>query len=226
MDEAIMPLIQQANIACGFHAGDPLTMDKTVALAVKHKVQIGAHPSYPDLVGFGRRSIPMSHDELVATVKYQIGALAAICASHNTLVSYVKPHGALYNDMMKNTDIFSAICQAVQQSKITNVLMIQALPDMTAYRNIAKQHDLDLMLEAFADRHYQDNGLLVSRSQDNAVLSDATQVSARIAHYQKHGTLLSENGIALALTIDTFCVHGDNEHALTLVKELHHQFAT
>lgn len=226
MDEAIMPLIQQANIACGFHASDPLTMSYTVALAVKHNVQIGAHPGYPDLVGFGRRSIPMSHDELVATVMYQIGALAAICASHHTLVSYVKPHGALYNDMMKNTDLFSAICQAVKQSNVTDVLMVQALPDMSAHQEIAQQHGLRLLFEAFADRHYQDSGLLVNRSQDNAVLKDAKQVSARIEHYQKNGTLLSENGVALNLEIDSFCVHGDNEHALTLVKQLHRQFAT
>jgi len=222
-DSHVMPLIDYANIACGFHAGDPLTMVNTVKLAKQHKVTIGAHPSYPDLVGFGRRSMAMSNEELIATITVQIGALQAICSAQSTHVDFVKPHGALYNDMMKNNDIFTAVCTAIAQLPQPLKLMIQALPDMQYHLETADKFGISLIFEAFADRHYQDNGLLVPRSQKNAVIEDAEQVCQRIEHYRQTGHLLSENNQPLALYIDTLCVHGDNPEAIALVTQIRKQ---
>jgi len=219
-DGAIMPYIDQANIACGFHASDPLTMLKTVRLAAEHRVTIGAHPGYPDLLGFGRRSMLYPADELMAIIHYQLGALQAICHSENTRMSYVKPHGALYNDMMNNLAIFTCVCQAIAKIDCNLVLMIQALPDPAPYRQVAGEYGISLWFEAFADRHYLDSGLLVPRSQANAVIHENEQVIARCRHLKQHGQLLSINEKPLALQVDTLCVHGDNPAAPELVREL------
>jgi len=220
LDSEVMPHIDMANIACGFHASDPLNMQKTVKLARQHNVTIGAHPGYPDLVGFGRRSIPYEADELVAIIQYQIGALQAICANEGVRVAYVKPHGALYNDMMKNNDIFTAVCQAVARVDDSLALMIQAIPEPAAFDAIAGQYRLGLMFEAFADRNYQDNGLLTPRSDTHAVITEPKQVLARCQHLLNTGELLSLNGKPLSLEVDTLCVHGDNPAAVALVKQL------
>ncbi|WDE11469.1 5-oxoprolinase subunit PxpA [Thalassomonas haliotis] len=219
-DRAIMPHIDLANIACGFHASDPLTMLKTVRLARKHQVSIGAHPGYPDLLGFGRRSMLYPDDELIAIIHYQIGALQAICQSENTRVSYVKPHGALYNDMMNNPAVFTCVCRAIAQIAPELPLMIQALPDPAPYQQIAGEYGLSLWFEAFADRHYQDNGLLVSRSESHAVIENSEQVVERCRHLKQHGKLLSANDKVLTLQVDTLCVHGDNPAAVDLVRRL------
>ncbi|WP_286264844.1 5-oxoprolinase subunit PxpA [Thalassotalea atypica] len=221
-DEHIMPLIDLANIACGFHAGDPETMAHTVELAVNANVTIGAHPGYPDLVGFGRRSIKLSQSELKTTVQYQVGALQALCKAQKTQVSYVKPHGAMYNDMMSSIEIFETICQAIAELDDSLVLILQALPDMSRYHQVAKRYNISLLHEAFADRNYQDNGLLVDRKQANAVITDAKLVCQRIKHYNETKNLLSEHGAELPIKVDTFCVHGDNLHALELVKRIKH----
>lgn len=219
-DEKIMPYIDQANIACGFHASDPLTMQKTVVMAAKHNVEIGAHPSYPDLVGFGRRSMACSTQELISLIQYQVGALNAICHANGTIVQYVKPHGALYNDMMKDTEVFSSVCQAISQLDDNLSIMVQALPGMTAYLAIANKYNLSIIEEGFADRAYQDSGLLVPRSQSNAVLTSAQSVVKRCQLLLEHGVFKSENDIALPLNITSLCVHGDNAEAIQLVKEI------
>ena len=223
MDTEIMPHIDQANIACGFHASDPLTMANTVRLAKTHDVTIGAHPGYPDIIGFGRRHIPMTRDELSAAILYQIGALQSICVSQNTQISYVKPHGALYNDMMSDLEVFDTVCLAIKQSNLTPLIMVQALSDMKAHQAIADKYQLSIWQEAFADRHYQDNGLLVSRAQPNAVIHDEEAVCLRVQNYIENGYIMSESGKALHLKIDSFCVHGDNQSALNLVKSLRQQ---
>ncbi len=224
-DEAIMPLIDYANIACGFHAGDPVTMSQTVSLALKHQVTIGAHPSYPDLVGFGRRSMALSEKELIATMLYQVGALQGIAQSQGGKVSFIKPHGALYNDMMKSADLFTQVCKAVSMLPQTLPLVIQALPDKQQHQNIANSHGVTLWFEAFADRNYQDNGLLVSRQQHNAVISDPELVCDRIREYLVTGNFPSEHGKPLKLQIDTLCVHGDNPSALALVAQIRNTLA-
>jgi UPF0271 protein len=219
-DNQIMPLIDLANIACGFHASDPLTMQATVRLAVEHDITIGAHPGYPDLIGFGRRSMTYSPQELTAIFHYQIGALQAICASQNTRVSYVKPHGALYNDMMVNQELFITLCAAMAQLDKNLPLMVQALPNVSFFQETADKFGITLWFEAFADRKYDDNGLLVSRKHINAVIHNEEQVIDQCRHLLQHGELISMNGKLLKIHVDSLCVHGDNPAAIELVKGL------
>lgn len=223
-DSEIMPYIDMANIACGFHGSDPLTIKKTVQLAVKHQVIIGAHPSYPDTTNFGRKSMSLSSDELIAVVQYQVGALQSLCHAENTQVVYVKPHGALYNDMMKNLTIFKSICCAIAQlnhnSSQPLALMIQALKDTQSFEQIAKEQNITLYFEGFADRAYQDNGLLVPRSEAGAVLSSNAEVVERCQKLISNQALLSINNQPLAFQLDALCVHGDTPNALAMLKAL------
>lgn len=220
-DREIMPYIHMANIACGFHASDPLTMQKTVALAVENKTSIGAHPGYPDLVGFGRRSLAMSSEELIASIHYQVGALEALCQVQGTQVDYVKPHGALYNDMMAKPEIFQTVCEAIAYLSTSLTLVVQAVPDTSKLEDTANHYGLNLCFEAFADRNYLDNGLLVPRHDKNALLDNNDDIVNRSLALQKTGKLLSVNGKPLALKVDTLCVHGDNPEAAVLVKSLY-----
>ncbi len=152
LDKQAMPYIDQANIACGFHAGDPLVIKKTLELAKKHNVSVGAHPSYPDLVGFGRRSMNCSMDEIIAFIHYQIAAIDGVAKSLGLEIEYVKPHGALYNDMMKNEDVREAILIALKSYHRPLKLMIQATPDIKQHRKQAQTFGIKVLSEAFADR--------------------------------------------------------------------------
>lgn len=219
-DEQIMPYISLANLACGFHASDAMTMNRSVELACKHNVTIGAHPGYQDLVGFGRRSILCSLEEIKSIVLYQIGALTAFCKLHGTTVSYVKPHGALYNDMMRDENIFKAVLSAISAYDKNIKLMILSKPDYQAYEHIASIYGIALIYEVFADRNYNDDGSLVSRVQENAVIHDELEVMQRIQILQDRHYLTSINGNKLFLKADTVCVHGDGEKALTFIQSL------
>ena len=219
-DEQIMPYINMANLACGFHASDSLTIKKSVELAVKHNVTIGAHPSYQDLVGFGRRSIACSNEEITAIILYQIGALNGFCQVYNTKISYVKPHGALYNDMMKNENIFKAILKAISSFNKNIKLMILSTPNYEEFESIATLYGIELLYEVFADRNYNDNGSLVSRTEQNAVVSDEKEVIQRVKILATDGYINSINGIKLFIKADTICVHGDGENALSFIKGL------
>jgi len=219
-DAQIMPYIDQANIACGLHAGDPLIMQHTIALAHKHQVSIGAHPSYPDRQGFGRRSMALSENELIATLHYQLATLNGMCQIQKATLDYVKPHGALYNDMMKNAVIFESICKAINQFSINLPLVIQALPNIEPYQEIALNYGVSLRFEAFADRHYQDNGLLVPRSETNGVITDVNLIVKRVNLLKDEGVILSVNDKPISLLIDTLCVHGDTKNAITIVKAI------
>jgi UPF0271 protein len=223
-DADIMPLIDMANIACGFHGSDPLTIKKTIKLAQQHQVIIGAHPSYPDKENFGRQSIQLSQNELIANVQYQIGALQALCALENAQLVYVKPHGALYNDMMTNLSLFDDVCLAIAQLNSCHSkplsLMIQAIANSDKFQQIAKKHHLSLYFEAFADRAYLDNGLLVPRSVAGAVLTNNIDVVSRCQDILNQQPLLSINQQALQFHIDTLCVHGDTPNALAMIKAL------
>ena len=164
-DEQIMPYVDMANLACGFHAGDALTMSKSVILAKTHNVTIGAHPAYQDLVGFGRRTILCSLEEMKAIVLYQLGALYSFCKAQGTAISYVKPHGALYNDMMRDENIFKAVLNAISSFDKNIKLMILSTPNNEAYKHTALIYGINLIYEVFADRNYNDDGTLVSRMQ-------------------------------------------------------------
>ena len=219
-DEAILPYVDMANFACGYHAGDPVIMDRSIKLALKHNVIIGAHPAYPDLMGFGRRSLACSVDEVEAMVIYQIGALYGFIKANQATLTYVKPHGGLYNDMMKDLRIFKAVATAVSRFDKTLKLMVLSMVDTTAHEKIAKELGVELLYEVFADRAYDDNGLLLPRSQPGAVLHDVNAVIKRLELLQTKGLLETISGQKIALRADTLCVHGDNEEAVNLVKTL------
>ena len=219
-DEEIMPYIDMANLACGYHASDALTMNRAVALAKKHNVTIGAHPSYQDLVGFGRRSMICSSQEIKSIILYQLGALSAFCKAHGTTISYVKPHGALYNDMMKDDNIFKAILNAISSYDKNIKLMIISSPKNDAYEFTAKAYSINLIYEVFADRNYNDDGTLVSRVLENAVIHDELEVTNRMLTLKDRGYLTSLSGQKLFIKADSICVHSDNENALEFIKLL------
>ncbi len=220
-DEKIMPYIDIANLACGFHASDPLTMQKSIQLCKEHNVEISAHPSYPDLVGFGRREMVCSSEEIEAFVIYQIGALSALCKSHNMEIKYIKPHGALYNSMMRDKSIFRAIIKAVAKFDTTVKLMILSSSQNNVYAKMAKEYRVGLLYEVFADRAYTNEGTLVSRLEKNAVINDKKRLKERAKLLIKKGVIKSIDGKKLKLQADTLCVHGDNESALKLIKSLY-----
>ena len=220
MDEEIMPHISLANLACGFHASDSLTMNRAVVLAKKHNVTIGAHPSYQDLIGFGRRSMPCSLEEIKSIILYQLGALSAFCKTHSTAVSYVKPHGALYNDMMKDENIFKAILSAISSFDKNMKLMILSSPKNEALRHTALLYGIELIYEVFADRNYNDNGTLVSRTQEFALITDELEIMERVRTLSSNGYIKSINGNKLFLSVDTICVHGDGKKALQFINTL------
>lgn len=217
-DEEIMPLIDMANLACGFHASDAVTMSRSVILAKKYNVTIGAHPSYNDLLGFGRRKILCSLEEIKSIILYQIGALNAFCRANGVTLSYVKPHGALYNDMMRDENIFKAILNAISSFSKNIKLMVLSGPKNDEYEHTAKLYDIGLIFEVFADRNYNDDGTLVSRMEENAVIRDELDVVSRVVNLKERRYITSINGQKLFFKCDSICVHGDNENALEFVK--------
>ncbi|KZM40642.1 hypothetical protein OA92_16640 [Marinomonas sp. SBI22] len=222
LDEQVMPFLDQANIACGFHAGDPVWMTKTLALAVANGVEVGAHPGYPDLVGFGRRSMNCSHDEIVGLMHYQMAALDGMAQSQGSVMTYVKPHGALYNDMMSKDSVRASIMQAVASFYKPVRLVLQATPESAKHREEAQAAGLEVSFEAFADRCYDDNGRLLSRAKAGAV-HNRERMLAQVQQLVSEGTVTSVSGHTLTLDADTLCVHGDNEEgvrAIAAIREL------
>lgn len=226
LDKHAMPMLDMANIACGFHASDPLTMNRTVLLAKHSGVKIGAHPSYPDLVGFGRRSMQMSAEEIISLIHYQVGALAGICKAHQLQVSYVKPHGALYNDMMRDEAILKSVMQAVARYDSELPLMLLAKADNRAEQQMADVIGITLILEAFADRAYDDNGLLLSRATAGAVFTEPQRILDQAMLLASEGQVISHTGKRLSIQADTLCVHGDNPESLKVLQQLRHQLNT
>lgn len=219
LDDDVMPHIDMANIACGFHAGDADVIARTLALAKQHGVTIGAHPSYPDLQGFGRRSMALSHSEIINTLRYQIAALDGMALSTGLSLSYVKPHGALYNDMMSKPLVFDAVLDAIAGYYKPLKLMILATADQQHYSNVAAEKGVDLLFEAFADRRYTDDGQLTPRSQSGAVLH-GVKLLTQVAQLVKQGTVTTDSGKQLALKADTLCVHGDNKAAIAQIQQI------
>ena len=224
LDAEVMPHIDCANIACGFHASDPSTMRKTVALAVEHGVRIGAHPGYPDLVGFGRRSLDCSPQEVEDLLLYQIGALEALCRSQGSRVSYVKPHGALYQDMMRKPDILRAVLRAVASYDRSLPLMLMSTRDNRAAQAIGDEFGIGLWFEAFADRAYDAAGFLVARSQPGAVHHDSEVIVGQAIALAKGEALRASDGSALPLRAQTLCVHGDNAGSVAAVRRIRQAF--
>lgn len=219
MDAEVMQHIDQANIACGFHAGDPLVMQQTLALAKANRVTVGAHPGYPDLVGFGRRSLKCQPAEVAALLQYQIAAIDGMAKSQGLDIAYVKPHGALYNDMMADSALRQVIMQAIATYHRPLALMIQSTPDAAAHREEAKQAGIELLLEAFADRCYADDGKLLARAKPGAVHSKEKML-AQVKQLAQFGTVTTLSGNTLALAVDSLCVHGDNPAAIEAIAEI------
>jgi UPF0271 protein len=218
-DEAVMPYIDQANIACGFHAGDAMVMHKTLGLAKQHNVIIGAHPSYKDFTGFGRRSMNCSSDEIIADVLYQLSALDGMATSQGVSVEYIKPHGALYNDMMAKTEVRLAIMEAVASFHRRIILMLQATHNKRQHEDEAKQFGLTLQFEVFADRCYDDDGSLLARSKKGAVHC-AEKMLAQVKQFSDSGQVTTVSGKLLTLQADTLCVHGDNIEGVKAIKAI------
>jgi len=219
LDAQAMPFVDQANIACGFHAGDPLIMHKTLLLAKKHGVSIGAHPSYPDLVGFGRRSMNCSPEEIIAFVTYQVAAIDGMAKSLGLELEYVKPHGALYNDMMVDETILEAILTALSIYPKALKLMLQSTSELEIHKAQAKKIGVEVLAEAFADRCYDDDGKLLSRTQNGAVL-DKVKMLAQVKQLTEQGSVTTISGKTLALTVDSLCVHGDNIEAVKAIQAI------
>ena len=219
-DEGLMPLISVANVACGFHAADPMVIRKTLALAAAHDVAVGAHPSYHDLPGFGRRSIHHTPEEIEALMLYQLGALEGMCRSESLTLSYVKPHGALNNDMMRDNRLLRAVMEAVRTFRTDLPLMIPVTCNYRKHQQMAADVGLPLLLEAFADRAYDDEGQLVSRRQAGAVHEDPDIIVRQAKSFADKGGVFSTTGHWLELPADSLCVHGDNDAALDAIKAI------
>lgn len=219
LDAQVMLHIDQANIACGFHAGDPLTMQQTLELADAHNVSIGAHPAYPDMVGFGRRSMNCSTEEIIASLHYQIAALEGMALAAGLALSYVKPHGALYNDMMANTAVRSAIMRAMASYHRPLALMLQATAHSEVHRDQAQTAGIELLFEAFADRCYDDDGSLLSRRLPGAV-HNRERMLAQVLQLRDEGSVTTVSGNILPLQVDTLCVHGDNIEGVQAIEAI------
>ena len=220
MDADVIPLVSSANIACGFHAGDPGVMRQTVALARKHGVGLGAHPGLPDLVGFGRRNMDVTLEEIKDFVTYQIGALQAVAGLQGSRLQHVKPHGALYNMAVKNPAIWDAIAEVMARLDERLILFVLAGSDRRELEAIGQRRGIRIAFEFFADRAYNTDGSLVSRKLPGAVIHDNDVVAAKVVKLVKEGKVKSIEGSAIELKAETICVHGDNPKALALVKKI------
>ncbi|MGB6105384.1 MAG: 5-oxoprolinase subunit PxpA [Pusillimonas sp.] len=217
LDDEILPYVSSANIACGYHAGDPATMRKTVAAAIRHGVALGAHPSLPDLVGFGRRSMDISPENAYDMVVVQIGALAAVAASQGARLHHVKAHGALYNMAAQNRDLSMAIAQAVHDVDPSLILYGLACSELV---QAGQDVGLRVAQEVFADRTYQANGSLTPRSQPGAMIEDP-QVSIRqVLRMIIEGKVATQQGQDIMVNADTLCIHGDQAGAVVFAKAI------
>lgn len=217
-DKEIMPHITSANIACGFHAGDPVTMAATVKLARKFHVAVGAHPGYPDIMGFGRRVMKLTTEEIRNYMIYQVGALQALAKAFNTSLQHLKPHGALYDVAAKDENSSKAIIEALQ---CLNPKLIILAPPRSTMAKIAEKMGQRVALEAFADRAYNPDGTLVPRSRPNAVVKNPKLVVQRVLRIITEGTVLAANNKTVDLgETHTICIHGDTPTAVALAKNL------
>lgn len=217
MDETVLPYITSANVACGFHASDPLVMSKTVTMAKENDVLVGAHPGFPDLVGFGRRNIDASAAEIKSMMLYQLGALVAFCKANEMKLHHVKPHGALYNMAAKDLNIARAICEAIADYDQELILLALSGSQMI---QAAKEIGIPYASEVFADRAYEEDGTLVARMKQGAVITDEDEAIARVIQMVTKGTVNSLSGKEIAIVADSVCVHGDGVKAVAFAKKI------
>ncbi|TDQ11367.1 LamB/YcsF family protein [Pedobacter metabolipauper] len=220
-DEAIMPFVSSVNIACGFHAGDPSVMKRTVRLALKHGLAIGAHPGLPDLQGFGRRELAISPEEAYDLVVYQTGALNAFVQTEGGRLKHVKPHGALYNMAAKNKELSDAIAEAVYN--IDPNLVLYGLSGSELIRS-GINAGLNVANEVFADRTYQQDGSLTPRRSANALITDHHTAISQVIRMIKDGNVQSEQGVPVFIQADTICIHGDGKFAVEFAQQIYAAF--
>ena len=216
-DEDVLTFVSSANVACGFHAGDPLVMQKTVAAAAKAGVAVGAHPSYPDLAGFGRRNMACSPEELYSDTLYQIGALRAFCDAAGVKLQHVKPHGAMYNSAAKKPEEAEALAQAVKDAGGGLILMGLA---GSKFDEAAAKLGVPYAAEAFADRGYMNDGSLVPRKMEGAFVRDAEVAAQRVIRMVKEGVVEAIDGATVQLKPHSICLHGDSPTAVQMAKTL------
>ncbi|MDX8001029.1 LamB/YcsF family protein [Xenorhabdus sp. Reich] len=216
-DEIILEIVSSANVACGFHAGDPVGILRTLKSAKENNVVIGAHVSYPDLVGFGRRKMDIASHELTADIIYQIGALQGLAAASGTRVNYVKPHGALYNTIANDEYQANAVIEGILA--IDSSLALVGLAGSNILK-LAQARGLKTIAEAFADRAYTSKGELVSRRDAGSVLHDADLVAQRMLQLVTEGGIESIDGKFTPIQADSICVHGDSPGAVEMAKQV------
>ena len=216
-DPELMKLINTANIACGFHAGDELTMKKTVNLAIKHNVSIGAHPSFADKENFGRKRINLTKNEINKLILDQIQILSEISESRGLSLTHVKPHGALNNMACENYELSFTIGQTIKE--LNRDLIFMVLPE-TEMEKAGKDLNLKVACEIFADRNYEDNGRLVSRDQSYALKSDVVEATQDIVNMLNDKSILCYSGKRIPCQIDSICVHGDGKNAVKIVRNI------
>lgn len=217
MDDQVIPFISSANIACGYHAGDPVVMDQTVKMAETYGVAAGAHPGYPDLMGFGRRNIIITPKEAACYVQYQVSALMGICRANGATLRHVKPHGALYNMAGKDYRLAKAICEAVCAIDPNLILLALSGSEMV---HAANSVGLRVAREVFADRAYEADGSLVARGTPGAIITDETLAIHRVIRMIKEKKVETHSGTDITIEADSICVHGDGEKALAFVQKI------
>lgn len=216
-DEQVIALVSSVNIACGWHAGDPMTIEKTVGLAKRHGVGLGAHPGLPDLMGFGRRHLHISPEEACAYVRYQLGAVSAFAQAACIPIQHLKPHGALYNMAAVDYPLAAGICRAVASFDPDLILLALSGSEMV---RAAKAHGLRVASEVFADRAYQSDGTLAPRSMPGSVIEDEEAAVRRALQMAAEGTVESITGEVIPIRADSICIHGDSPHALRLARRI------
>ncbi len=217
MDDKVIPLISSANVACGYHASDPVVMAKTITMAKESGIQVGAHPGYPDLMGFGRRNMNVSPSEAKAYVLYQLGALDAFCRANEIKLQHVKPHGAFYNMAAKDYTLAKAICEGI--AAFDKDLIVLALSG-GELAHAAADMGLRTAQEVFADRAYEEDGTLVDRRKDGAMVTDEDIAIARVVRMVKEGKVTAITGRDIDIRADSICVHGDGAKALAFVEKI------
>ncbi len=220
-DSKIMPYISSCNIACGFHGGDPSTIRKTIELAIQNNVKIGAHPSYFDLEGFGRRKITLDSDELESIILYQVSALKGITESYGIKLHHVKTHGALYNMASIDNNIAETIVQTIK--KIDPELKLYG-PSKMKWKEISEKHNIKYISEVFSDRNYNDDLSLVDRNNKNSMITDINDSIEHLSRIINQGKVKTINNKLIDIDVDTVCIHGDQPNAFIFAKTIYNTF--
>lgn len=219
-DEQIMPYISWCNIACGVHAGNDQVIQKTIDLALQHQVKIGAHPSYPDRENFGRVVMDISYDDLVETLTMQIQKVKSFVEERGGKLHHVKPHGALYNEAVNNKEVANAIVQSVKNID-KSLIIVTPKESLISY---LCEDDMEVRFEVFADRNYNEDLTLVSRSEKNAVLMDSKNILSHVLNMISEGKVKTVKGEEVPICFDTICVHGDNPKSVEILEYLYKEF--